>query len=349
VDAAGTLTRDVELTERDSLQTDCNFTLATEDTSAPRLLTADAPDSRHLVLKFNEQLDTSGISAAMFSIGDTLTQRRLGVKHAFVTDPSQPLSVTLQTDTQEKDAGYRVSVDGVVDNSAHPISALAHTLPFRGSGVPDTTAPRLLTATLRDTTKAVFPDEDFRFDFSDALTPAIEHAFTFTAADSVAVPFTLRYSSCAGVVLKPGKDLLPKTRYVVRLHMDSVRNLSGKILKDSVRVFRYITIDPDAYCSIDGMVINPLFSDTSTVIAEAVNILVKQANVQRTVVRKDRSFSFPMLSEGMYGVRVFGDVNKNGVLDAGRVFPFLKSEPFVVGRDTIKVRARWPVEGVIVR
>jgi hypothetical protein len=37
------------------------------------------------------------------------------------------------------------------------------------------------------------------------------------------------------------------------------------------------------------------------------------------------------------------------VLDAGRVFPYRPAEPFTVGRDTIKVRARWPVEGVIVR
>jgi hypothetical protein len=349
VDAAGTLTHDVDLTERDSLQSDCNFTLAMEDTSAPRLLTADAPDANHLLLKFSENLDTARISSGMFSIVDTLMHHPLEVTQAFVTDPALPVSVSLRTGVQEKDAGYRASVNGVFDRAQHPISVRANAVTFRGSGVPDTTAPRLISTTLRDTTTRVFLAEDFRFDFSDVLSRAIDHAFSFALGDSISVPFTLRHVSSAGVMLKPDHDLLPKTRYVVRLRMDSVRSISGHGLKDSLRVFRYSTIDPDNFSSIDGVVQNPMFSDTSTVIAEAESIGEKQGKEPQSMVRKDKSFSFPLLPEGFYGIRVFSDYNKNGVLDAGRVFPYRPAEPFTVGRDTIKVRARWPVEGVIVR
>jgi hypothetical protein len=349
VDAAGTLTHDVDVTERDTLQSGCNFTLAVEDTSAPRLLMAEATDERHLVLKFNENLDTARIAPGMFSIVDTLTTRPLEVTHAFAANPSLPAAVSLRTGLQEKDAGYRVSVTGVYDCAAHPVSSLARTLSFRGSGAPDTAAPRLLLSTLRDTTTRVFPDETFRFDFSDALSPAVEHAFTLMLGDSAAVPFALRHASSAGVVLAPRQDLLPKTRYAVRLRLDSIRSISGKGVKDSVRVFRYTTIDPENYSSIDGVVMNLVFADTSSVIAEALAIGEKSGKNPRTVVRKDRTFSFPLLSEGLYGIRIFSDRNKNGQLDAGRVFPYGASEPFVIGRDTIKVRARWPVEGVIIR
>ncbi len=349
VDAAGTLTHDVELTPRDSLQTDCNFTIAIEDTSAPRLFTADAPDARHLVLKFNEPLDTAYIAPGMFSIVDTLSGRPLAVTRAFITDPSLPTSVTLFTATQEKDAGYRVSVDGVVDRAAHAVSALARALPFRGSDTPDTTAPHLLMTTLRDTTARIFVGADFRFDFSDALSPSVDHAFAFIRGDTADVPFTLLHSSSAGVTLTPVRELLPKARYAVRLRMDSVRSMSGRGLRDSLRVFHYTTIDPDNFSSIDGAVLNPMFADTSTVIAEALTVVEKPGKVPRCVVGKDKSFSFPLLQEGLYSIRVFSDHNRNGQLDAGHVFPFRASEPFVIGRDTIKVRARWPVEGVVIR
>jgi hypothetical protein len=349
VDAAGTLTHDVTITERDTMQADCNFILALEDTSAPRLLTAEAPDGAHLVAKFNESLDTSRIAAGMFSIADTLTQRTLAVTHAFITDPSQPSSVTLRTGAQEKDAGYMLTVNGVCDQAAHAVSPLARRVTFRGSGVPDTTAPHLLMTTLRDTTARLFTGEELRFDFSDVLSRSVEHAFAFLRGDTAAVPFTLRRISDAGVALTPVKELATKARYAVRIRMDSVKNIAGKGLKDSLRVFHYSTIDPDNLSSIDGIVADPRFPDTSTVIVEALPVGGQQGKIQHAVMKKDHSFSFPLLSEGAYGIRVFGDYNKNGVLDAGRVFPFHTAEPFTIGRDTIKVRARWPVEGVIIR
>lgn len=349
VDAAGTLTHDIDLTPLDSLAVDCNFTLALEDTSAPRLLTIDVPDARHVVLKFNEHLDTAHISPGMFSLMDTLSGRSLEVTNAFVTDPSNSISVTLRTGVQEKDAGYRVSVDSVRDLSAHTISAMARTLSFRGSDVPDTTAPCLLTTTLRDTVARIFVGDEFRFDFSDALASSINHAFTFTLGDTADVPFTLRPASDAGVILSPVHALRSNMRYTVRVRMDSVLSISKKGLKDSVRVFHYATIDPENFSSIDGVVRNSMFADTVTVIAEALSLVTKPGKPPRCVVGKDKTFLFPLLPEGMYTIRVFGDLNNNGKLDVGRVFPFTPSEPFVTSRDTVKVRPRWPVEGVVIR
>ncbi len=349
VDAAGTLTRDIVLTAADTLRDGCNFTIALEDTSAPRLLTADARTARTLVLTFNEQLDTTRIAPGRFSIVDTLTLRALGVTHVFLPDPARSLSVALRTAVQEKDAGYRVHVDGVFDLAAHPVSALARSVSFRGSGTPDTAAPRLVVSTVRDTSVRVRIDDTFRFDFSDALSPAINGALTFRLGDSVSVPFTLRRTSSAGVMLQPVKPLEIRSRYALRLRMDSVISLSGRGWKDSVTVFRYGTVDPDNFGSIDGVVTADAFADTSSVVAEAVNTTGKQEKSVRTVMRKDRTFSFPMLDEGMYALRVFSDHNRNGALDAGRVYPYRASEPFLIGRDTIKVRARWPVEGAILR
>jgi uncharacterized protein (DUF2141 family) len=56
-----------------------------------------------------------------------------------------------------------------------------------------------------------------------------------------------------------------------------------------------------------------------------------------------------MLPEGYYALKVFDDVNGNAVHDAGTVFPFVRAEKFVIHSDTIRVRARWPVDGVMIK
>ena len=46
---------------------------------------------------------------------------------------------------------------------------------------------------------------------------------------------------------------------------------------------------------------------------------------------------------------MFGRARQVPTLSPGRPYPFLPSEPFTVGSDTVKVRARWTVEGVSLR
>ncbi|HLP15165.1 MAG TPA: Ig-like domain-containing protein [Bacteroidota bacterium] len=351
VDAVGTLTKDLVVSERDTLSSGAAFTLALEDTSAPRLLSAEARDVRHVILKFSEAIDTSmapGLSRAI-SITDTLSGRALDVTEAFIENPQTALSMTVCTKEQIRDAGYRVSVTAVRDRALHPIAPSASSLVFRGSDRPDTLAPVLIAGSMRDTLSHIELDDHFRFDFSDALKPSVLHVFSIRLGDSLDVPGTIARPTISGVVLTPNAPLLPKSRYSITIRYDSVRSLtSGSALKDSVRTVRYTTIDPENFSSLEGRIDSPVLSDTAVTIVEAFNTADKTAVVRRSVATKDRTFSFQRLAEGMYRLRAFSDMNNNGVLDAGRPFPFRYSEPFVVGRDTVKVRARWPVEGVVI-
>lgn len=60
-------------------------------------------------------------------------------------------------------------------------------------------------------------------------------------------------------------------------------------------------------------------------------------------------FSFENLMEGQYVLSAYRDSDHTGKYSVGRSFPFTRSERFAVYQDTIKVRARWPVEGIVVK
>jgi hypothetical protein len=58
------------------------------------------------------------------------------------------------------------------------------------------------------------------------------------------------------------------------------------------------------------------------------------------------NFLFPQIAEGHYIFQSFRDRNDDGKYDSGKPFPFIYSERFSSFSDTLKVRARWPLEGV---
>jgi hypothetical protein len=64
---------------------------------------------------------------------------------------------------------------------------------------------------------------------------------------------------------------------------------------------------------------------------------------------KPGAFSIERLPEGKYTLQSFRDQDGNGVFSPGRPYPFTPSERFAVFPDTVKVRARWAIEGVTIQ
>ncbi|MEK7669886.1 MAG: hypothetical protein AAB330_01470, partial [Bacteroidota bacterium] len=72
----------------------------------------------------------------------------------------------------------------------------------------------------------------------------------------------------------------------------------------------------------------------------------KEAEVYSTTATTQGSFMLSEMKDGQYVLSAFRDANGNGKHDPGLPFPFMQSERFVVYSDTLKLRARWPLEGV---
>jgi uncharacterized protein (DUF2141 family) len=95
-----------------------------------------------------------------------------------------------------------------------------------------------------------------------------------------------------------------------------------------------------------------LVSDTNkedtvgSVVVTAWPVGKKDAVPRSVTVERPGPFQLLQLPEGQYVIQAYRDRNGNNKFDAGRVFPFALSERFSVASDTLKLRARWPLENV---
>jgi hypothetical protein len=172
-----------------------------------------------------------------------------------------------------------------------------------------------------------------------------EMAITLVDSGRITIPWHYRWLSAATVELKPEAPLKSKLRYSVRIRPARISDLRGKAGKDSLRVFSFQTIDRDLFSTIEGAV-----RDTGTIdVGGPIYVVAQQATVKETKeyeVRLEHAGAFLLkdIPEGKYLLRAYRDRNGNGRYDPGRVFPYKPSERFTQYTDTLKVRARWPLE-----
>jgi len=79
------------------------------------------------------------------------------------------------------------------------------------------------------------------------------------------------------------------------------------------------------------------------------SIDLPEAHVRELVLQRPGTFTLERLPEGRYLLAAFRDRDSSGAFDAGQPFPFAPAERFVEVPDTLKIRARWGIEGVPVR
>jgi hypothetical protein len=82
------------------------------------------------------------------------------------------------------------------------------------------------------------------------------------------------------------------------------------------------------------------------IILVARNVSRKEPKEYTAHLSKTGPFVLNDLLEGKYILQAFRDRNGDKQYSTGRVFPFQSSERFTEFPDTLKLRARWPLEGI---
>ena len=338
------------LTDQDTLAAGLMIRLAREDTTAPRLIKAEARDRRHVQVQFSEAMDWNGMIPQAFAIIDTVNGMPLSASSVF--SPVRPLTaLTLVTDAQDTNAAYRITVSGVRDSSGLPISPAANALRFRGSGTTDTLKTRPTSITPTDSSKGVDRNVAVHLAFSDAMArPVGASAFQWKDEFGVDVRFTLTWDDGASLTLRPVAPLQGETWYRLTAPLRALKDFAGRELWDSTRTISFRTLDPEMLASIEGRV-----SDWKPRTPGARLVVTARSlggrSTWSTQVAADATGAFiiPAITEGKYILQAFEDTNGNGAYDTGSPWPYRMSEPLGMLSDTLKVRARWPLDGVILR
>jgi hypothetical protein len=161
------------------------------------------------------------------------------------------------------------------------------------------------------------------------------------------VPVKWNWLSADAASLSPKQKLRSTEWYVLRGEFRAVKNWNGRACNDSTKEIRFQTLDEYDLSSIEGMVVNGNDEDTSGQFVVTAFQLGGGAEKSSTVVADARgNFLIEGLEEGRYVLQVYVDKNRNHKFDPGRPYPFRPAEPISAFSDTLRVRARWPLEGV---
>ena len=337
----------ITLSSSDTLQLDVLMQLAREDTTAPRLVKATAPDLMHVVAEFSEPMNASSGQAQSFSIADTLDQSPVGVRSVSPLI-SKPGSFLLVTEGLKRGRGYRMTARNVTDLNRWEVSDLANSISFESASVRDTTGPALVSSSIPDSARGIQFQTEIEIHFSDVVNRgSAEGAILIQDSLRRFVPIRERWLSDVAMALRPVKPFLSKMWYSLKVDLRKLQDLSGNKGRDSARTLFFETLDAEALSAIEGDVVDQATIDTSGALhLLAENIDHNELKPYIVTLHHPGPFAFHEILEGRYVLRGFRDRNANGTYDGGRPFPFTPSERFIRSSDTLKVRARWPLEGV---
>jgi hypothetical protein len=350
VDQIGMYNRDIVLDTTRSSVVNVDFQLTKEDTIKPELFSATASDRDHALLRFSKPLDPKRFKSNAFSIVDTLVGEHLQVRDGFV-ELQDRLSLVLVTSEQKPQAGYRVVADSVSDTTGNALSTKSNSVAFVGASLPDSSAPRIVKISVRDSARQVPFDARIEICFDDAVMhEEIEKAFSLFDSSGVRVSGVFQWKTSAAVDFVPRTELQSKAWYKLRLPLSSVIDLVGNRGKDSVIVVSFETVDKKQFGSLDGEVVDETGDKVQApIIIQAKEVSEKDRRAYEAKILRHGRFQIPRIEEGSYILSAFRDDDNNGRYSYGKPFPFQPSEIFTFYPDTIKVRARWPVEGIVVR
>ena len=349
-DAFGLLDADVALTDSDTIVTELSMKLAVEDTSAPTLLKVTGRTLRMLEVEFSEPIQEAAIAPDDVQVRDTLSGSVLEVLAMTVRHPRRD-AYLLATAVQDTQAVYRLTVTGVRDSAGNRISPIANSLTFVPKPDPDTTGFRLSGLSLRDSSRSIETTPTVEFSFTRPARRALPPgAVSLSDTLGRVVPVDLSWIGSLTLSARPIRSLSHEAWYVITLREGAFTDVFGERGRDTTVARSFQVISADRIGSIEGSVADENPADAKgpiVVLAQPVDGS-GQSSVRQTVSGPG-PFALSEVPEGRYRIGGFRDRNANGLFDPGTVFPYAPSERYRLGADTLRVRARWPYEGALIR
>lgn len=333
---------DVLVGDSSALSPPLRFQLFTEDTTRPSVQRVEALHDHLVRVKFNETIYPQPIPLTRVVIRDSSTGQVLPIRSA-VAPESERYAWDFRLASPMTERMFTLWVDTLEDGAGNMVETRLLPLSFVGSTVPDTARPALLDQRPAENSRGVEPDSSFRLVFDRPL----QYSGALSLRDSSGGTVDLEIASPeAGVLDVRHPPLHPEAAYTLCMDGSLLRDsLSGRSVGDTIRCIRFTTGVRDQVGSISGQVRS---DDTAGIAVVRVRAVGRQPRIRTLRTDATRNFRIDGLPEGQYLLDAFIDGNHNQRHDAGKAFPLQRPEPFGRIRDTIRVRARWETDGIII-
>ncbi len=349
-DQIGVAATDVTLTPEQPRVDDVWFRLFSEDTTRPFLTKVTPLTHSHLQVRFSEPLDTASFSTARIHVQDTVTLQPVNLLLQSLDRGDSTAAIVLTAVPLDSGRMYRLSVERVRDRAGNVIDSINAHYDFVGISTPDTLRPTVQIIGLRDSSTGIPLEHSFEIRFSEPVKKEpTSNGLALVDSVGAIVASSVSWPTASSIILAPHRPLLPRAWYTIRMVMDSVRDVWGNGYQDSVWVRRFQSLDLRITGTIEGTVVDSEKEDTLGGIAVTVSSVRSQVPTEKTFrLSKPGKFNVEQLPEGLYVLRAYRDRDSSGSFSFGTPHPFRPSERFAYYPDTVKVRARWAVEGVTI-
>lgn len=342
---------DIRLTPIDTGRTTIVLQMGKEDTTGPRLVTVEARDRNHVDVGFSEEIDTTAGRSLQVSIIDTLDGRPIPV-FVVIPDLADLKKASLLCDYLTTDRPYVIRAERVYDLAGNPglVGAIART--FTGPSALDTLPPRLVGIVPRDSTRDVDPMLSIELTFSQPILAETMSGVSgsFAGAGLPTVPATISWPMPTRAKVMPMSPLARDQWYAASIVVAGLQDWKTARLADTTAIVRFATRDPENDGSIEGVVRDESETDTTgPIIVTAREIKLRSPKVVTAVAGASGGFALQGLPAGRFIVHAYRDRNANGRSDPGLPFPLQPSERRSLESDTLRVRPRWPLEGLELR
>lgn len=325
------------------------FRLSSEDTLRPFLSGARAGNNSSIALKFNEPVLIPGGASSVLVV-DTATGLRLDVL-ALAPSDSTFREYHAATRTQDSGAVYRVSLADLADIRGNRSDSAGRGAVFpAGEGI-DSLPPAMASNVPRDSLTGFLPTDTLRLRFTEPVdTAAFAAGFRVTSSDGSPVAGRLRWTGSMAAAFVAEAPYVQGAWYALAATLDSLRDAAGRCRRDSTLVRRFRIAEERTLSGISGRVAGS--HGTPGVPSQGAPIVVEAKTVGgggatfRAVADGSGDFVIGSVPGGLYLLSAFVDLDGDGMHDSGRPFPARFAEPFGLHGDTLRVRPRWPVEGV---
>ena len=348
-DQYGTAPSDINLTREIPVVKGIQFKLTKEDTAKPFISSAKFLDRRHIILRLSEPVDTSTAVVENVSVTDSVSKTSVNISDlSFGLPPYN--EAQLVTDSLTDGKIYIVQLHGFKDLCGNVMSPPTDKTEFTAGATPDTIPPSLEIKYPSNAAHDVMPDDTIHLLFSEAIRTAnFENGFVLKDSLAQKISGVFHWFRSRELFFIPHLPFKLGMAYTLTIRLDSLIDVSGNHGKDSTLIVKYSTVEDRSLSSISGTITDEVKDGKGKILITATNLSRKSAKPKTVQIDSIGVFIIDQLLEGRYTLSAYRDADGDGRYTFGKPVPFNAAERFVNYPDTLKLRPRWPLEGVTLR
>ncbi|MBN2570719.1 MAG: Ig-like domain-containing protein [Ignavibacteriales bacterium] len=334
---------DIFLSEKDSIFTGLNYLITTRDTTKPHLINVTNTDKNNILVECSEPINISKLSTLDFYIYDSTNDGSVDIKYLFKGKAKDNFFfLSFKNDFNEDDELFLIA-NKLIDMSNNITEN--ERVELVPNVKPDTSYPKIFKTetdygnNLIDydsATITLYLDEGFN-------TKEQNNLIQFVNKSNQIFNSEINYPDDATMNIKIIDKLKQKEDYKLKVDFSKIVDAAGNKI-DSVFSFDFNTVSETNFSGVSGKIIK---KGTEKVVVILQSILKEGRNYKYNC--ENSNFKFEKVIPGDYFLWSFIDKNEDGEYNFGEVLPFQPAEVFTFHPDTISLRARWPIEDVIIK